>query len=221
MKHTPSIVDRSVFSRICLSLALACGCIGLAGGCKSPQTAESAAMASAVAQAQADAGETLVLREGDTIRINFPAAPNLSSVQPIRRDGRITLPLVGELQAAGFTPTQLEKRLLEAYGTQLQTKEVSVSIESSAFPIYVTGSVLRPGKIMSDRPITALEAIMEAGGFDYTKANLKKVRVIRYEGGRQVSHSLNMKATLDGTDPNPFKLKPSDILYVPERFTWF
>lgn len=195
----------------------------LATGCKSTQTAESAAMAAAVAQSQADAaaGESLVLREGDTIRINFPAAPNLNVVQAIRRDGRITLPLVGEVQASGLTPTELEKRLLEAYGPQLQTKEVTVSLESSAFPVYVTGAVLRPGKVISDRPINALEAVMEAGGFDYNRANMKKVRVIRYESGRQESYVLDMKAILNGLNPDPFKLKPSDILYVPERFVWF
>src|SRR5262249_29795347 len=97
--------------------------------------------------------ESLVLREGDTIRILFPGAPNLNVVQPIRRDGKISLSLVGEVQAAGKTPKVLEKELVELYGPQLQDKEVTVSLESSVFPVYITGAVLRPGTILSDRPL--------------------------------------------------------------------
>jgi polysaccharide export outer membrane protein len=107
------------------------------------------------------------------------------------------------------------------YGPQLQTKEVTVAVESSAFPIYVTGAVLRPGKILSDRPLTALQAIMEAGGFDYNKANLKKVAVIRHETGRTDHYTLNMKGVLNGEQSETFNLKPADIIYVPERFSWF
>jgi polysaccharide export outer membrane protein len=115
----------------------------------------------------------------------------------------------------------MEKQLILLYGPQLQTKEVSVSVISSAFPVYVTGAVLRPGKILSDRPLTALEAIMEAGGFDYTKANLKAVRVIRFHDGRTDHYLLNLKRVLNGQQSEQFNLKPSDILFVPEKFSFF
>lgn len=163
----------------------------------------------------------LVLHEGDSVRISFPGAPNLNTVAQIRRDGRITLPSIGEFQAAGLTPGGMEKELIRLYGPQLQTKEVTVAVESSAFPVYVTGAVLRPGKIMSDRPMTVLEAIMEAGGFDYTKANLKAVRVIRNENGRTEHYTLNLKRVLQGNETEQPNLKPSDIIFVPERFSWF
>jgi polysaccharide biosynthesis/export protein len=165
--------------------------------------------------------DVIVLHEGDTVRISFPGAPTLNTVQQIRRDGRVTLPLIGEFKAAGLTPPDMERELIKQYGPQLQTKEVTVSVDSSAFPIYVTGSVLRPGKILSDRPLTALEAIMEAGGFDYTKANLKKIRVIRTENGQTQHFILNLKNVLQGEQTDKFKLKPADIIYVPERFSWF
>lgn len=165
--------------------------------------------------------DEIVLHEGDAVRVTFPGAPNLNSVQTIRRDGRITLQLVGEFQAAGLTPTAMEKELLKLYGPQLQVKEVNVAVDSSAFPIYITGAVLRPGKIMSDRPITALEAIMEAGGFDYTKANLKSVTVLRRENGRSEHFTLNLKRALAGGDDESFNMRPSDIIYVPEKFSWF
>jgi len=81
--------------------------------------------------------------------------------------------------------------------------------------------VLRPGKILSDRPITVLEAIMEAGGFDYSKANLKSVRIVRHEGNEVRNFKVNLKLPLEGKRSEPFYLKPSDIVFVPERFTWF
>ena len=163
----------------------------------------------------------IVLREGDTVRITFPGAPNLNTVQQVRRDGQITLPTGGELKAVGRKPTELEADLLKVYGPQLQFKEVVVALESSAFPVFVTGAVLRPGRIMSDRPITALEAIMEAGGFDYTKANLKAVVIVRHEEGQVKNFKLNLKLPLEGKQSEPFYLKPSDIVYVKERFSFF
>ena len=166
--------------------------------------------------------EVITLREGDTIRITFTGAPTLNTVQRIRQDGRITLPEnKGEFKAAGFTPPALEKELLKVYAPELQTKEVTVAVDASDLPIYVTGAVLRPGKISSDRPLTAVEAIMEAGGPDFTKANLKKVRVIRTENGQTEHHVLNLKDVMKGTANDQFKLKPADIIYVPERFSWF
>lgn len=165
--------------------------------------------------------ESMTLNEGDTLAISFPGAPNLNTTQKIRRDGRITLPVVGEFSAAGLTPSDMEKQLLKLYEKELVQKEVSVTVESSVFPVFVTGAVLRPGKVISDRPLTALEAVMEAGGFDYAKANLKAVTVIRHENGQSSHHKLDMKKVLKGGQSEPFKLKPSDIIYVPERFTWF
>jgi polysaccharide export outer membrane protein len=162
-----------------------------------------------------------VLHEGDSVRVSFPGAPNLNTVQQIRRDGIIALPLIGEFKAAGLTPADMEKELVKQYGSQLQTKEVNVAVESSAFFVYVTGAVLRPGRVISDRPMTALEAIMEAGGFDYNKANLKKVVVIRHENGNTQHQLLNLKKVLHGEKDEPFSLKRSDIIYVPERFAWF
>lgn len=161
------------------------------------------------------------LREGDIIKISFPGAPNLDTTQQIRRDGKITLSLGGEVLALGRTPAELEKELLKLYDAQLAVKQVVVSVTSSTFPVFVTGAVLRPGKFMADRPITALEAIMEAGGFDYAKAKLEKVTVLRQAEGQVVSYRLNFKEILKSPKSDPFYLKPSDTVYVPEKFNWF
>lgn len=167
--------------------------------------------------------ESIVLREGDVLRVSFPGTPSLdaqSQPQPIRRDGYITLPMINQVKAAGMTPAELEKDLAKRYSKELASAAVSVTVVSSSYAVYVTGAVLRPGKITSDHPISALEAIMEAGGFDYTRANLKAVRVVRNEGGQAMNYTLNLKSALRG-EGTSFYLKPSDIVYVPERFNWF
>ena len=168
-----------------------------------------------------NATEIITLREGDVLKISFPGSANLNTTQPIRRDGMISMPLVGEVKAVGKTPAELEKNLIDLYSTQLVSKEVAVEVQNSSFPVYVNGSVLHPGKIMSDHPITALEAVMEAGGFDYTKANLKKVQVIRRETVGTRVYVLNLKQVMEGEGGESFYLKPYDIVTVPEKFTWF
>lgn len=165
--------------------------------------------------------QIVLLREGDVLRISFSGSPSLDTTQQIRRDGKITLPLVGEVQAAGTTTEALQQNLIKLYAPQLSSTIITVTVASSTFPVFVTGSVIRPGKIVSDHPITALDAIMEAGGFDYTRANLKAVRVIRHEGDRVQNYTLNLKLVLAGKADKQFFLQPSDIVFVPERFAWF
>ena len=189
-------------------------------GCETPSTAapaeQSRSQPAAIAQP-----EVLIVREGDTLKISFPGAPNLDTTQQVRRDGRITLSMIGEVVAAGLTPRGLEQELLKLYASQLLSKEVTVTVVSSSIPVFGTGAVIRPGKVVSDNPISALEAVMEAGGFDRTKADMKAVVVIRQEGGQTRRYTLNLKSVLEGTQTEPFYLKPSDIVYVPEKFSWF
>ena len=189
-------------------------------GCQSPQQHRSASPA-AVSESNAAPDNSITLREGDTLRVTFPNATKLDSVQQIRRDGKIVMPLFGELKVSGLTPAEVEKEILKQFGAQLVSKEVTVTLESSQFPAFVNGAVLHPGKITSNRPITALEAVMEAGGFDYAKANLKAVKVIRNEGAEVKTFVLDFRGVLKGEKSEPFYVKPSDIIYVPERFTLF
>jgi len=162
--------------------------------------------------------EMIILREGDELKITFPGNPNLDSTQQIRRDGKIVMPLVGETQAAGMTPDALRQSLVKLYATQISSQEINVFVQSSSFPVFVSGAVVHPGKILSDHPITALEAVMEAGGFDFSTANTKDVKVIRNENGKMKNYHVNLQKILDGKEETPFYLKPQDIIYVPERF---
>ncbi|MCX8091625.1 MAG: polysaccharide biosynthesis/export family protein [Verrucomicrobiae bacterium] len=197
-------------------IALGVAVLALAG-CQATHPGLQQAMQQAAARPEA-----VPLREGDVLRVSFPGSPNLDTQpQPIRRDGNISLPLIGEVKAAGLTPAELEKTLVEKYAPQLVIKEVRVNVVSSSFSVYVSGAVLRPGKITADRPLTALEAIMEAGGPDPTRANLKNVTIIRHDDGKTQNYTINLRNVLKGYSAEPFYLKPSDIVYVPERFTWF
>jgi len=194
------------------------GLAGLLGilGCSTPDFQESAVGSAA------EKAEPILIREGDMLRITFPGAPNLNTLPlMVRRDGKITLPLVGEVTAAGKTALGFQQELTNLFSSQLVMKDVNVNIESAVFTVYVTGAVLRPGKVDTIRPITALEAIMEAGGFDYSKANLKEVTVTRTTQGHVDHYKLNLKRVLDGKDSQTFYLKPADIVFVPERLTWF
>jgi polysaccharide biosynthesis/export protein len=201
---------RPLFAAVPLLLGLSLA------GCATPSKFDEFAEAKRIAHPEA-----IQLREGDVIRLTFPGAPNLNANQQIRRDGKVSLEQVGEVVVAGMTPREAEKELTRLYTGKLLNPEVTVSVVTSSFPVFVTGAVLRPGRVNSERRITALEAIMEAGGFDYSKANLRKVRVIRNNNDRVDHFTLNLKRTLEGQDTEAFFLKPSDIVYVPERFSWF
>jgi len=162
------------------------------------------------------------LSAGDVIKISFPGTPSMKEeTQQIRRDGKINLTIIGEVKATDKTPAQLESELVQAYASQLTSKEIKVTVVSSSFAVYVGGAVMKPGKIMPERALTVLDAIMEAGGFDETKANKKTVRVIRQEGGQVKNYYVNMKEVLEGAQTEPFYLKAHDVVYVPEKISWF
>ena len=85
-----------------------------------------------------------IVGPGDVLKITFPGAATLNTSQAVRRDGKIALPFVGELAVVGLTPAEVEKAILKLYDAQLVTKEVSVAVETSSFPIFVTGAAVRP-----------------------------------------------------------------------------
>ena len=156
---------------------------------------------------------------GDVVKVSFAGSPEFDHAQKIRADGRISLPLIGEIVADGKAPGVLQDELASRYKTQLQNNNVVVTLETTSAQAYVSGAVLKPGKIVIDRPMTAFEAIMEAGGFEPDFANTRKVVVLRNENGRQSSHILNLSPALKGKPYPPFYIKSRDIIYVPQ--SWF
>lgn len=153
------------------------------------------------------------LSAGDVIQVSYPGAPELNTTQRISATGRVSLPKVGDVSAAGKSVASLQSQLTGMYASQLQNPTVLVAVETAAAGVYVSGEVTRPGKIPLDRPMTAFEAVMEAGGF--TKfADRKRVVVVRTAGGKHQSYSLNLESTLDAMDHSAFYLRPYDTVYV-------
>ena len=166
---------------------------------------------------------TMVLMPGDEIEISFLGAPDLGITQCIRRDGRISLRLVGEMMAAGKTPAEVRAELIDLYGSQIQFKEVTVKVLTSP-PVFVLGAVLRPGsvdmpgRVDMSRPLSALDAIAAVGGFDEATAEVRSVIIIRKEQGRYRGFTLDFSPILHGRSDQTFYLQPYDIVYVPRTF---
>ena len=207
--NQPSTAPVSRRSALRAPLALALSLLLPLTGCQSTTTPP----------APSPANEAL--RAGDVVRIAFPRSPALDLTQQIRRDGKINLYLVGEVNAAGLTPAELETRLVASYASEIVSHEVRVTVVSSAFSVFVTGAVLRPGRLNAERTLTAFDAIMEAGGFDLARADTRAVRIIRQNEGRAITFTFDARAVLEGRAGEPFPLQPFDTIFVPERFTWF
>ncbi len=162
------------------------------------------------------------VQPGDMVRIVFPGAPTMNSGVQVQSDGTISLPLGGSLVVRGKLPTDIEKDILKTYGDQLVVKEVSVSLESAGFPVFVSGAVLRQGRVQCRQSMTVLEAVVEAGGFAEGRADLKNVKVVRQQPDKTTrTFILNLQKSLRGEAAEPFFLRPSDVVYVPERFAFY
>ena len=153
------------------------------------------------------------LAPGDVINVIFSGAPELSTKQKIQPNGKVSLPTLGDVSAAGKTIGGLQQQLSTLYQPHLQDSTVVVSLSGTAAGVYVSGEVLRPGKIPLERPMTALEAVMEAGGF--TKlANPKQVFILRNQEGKSRRYVLDMNETLGGSESIPFYVRAFDVVYV-------
>jgi polysaccharide export outer membrane protein len=154
------------------------------------------------------------LVSGDVIRLVFPGAPELNQSQKIRADGKINLPLVGEVDAAGMTIGSLQSELALRYKPQLQSTTVVVTLESSVTQVVVSGAVSHPAKLSFERPTTVFQAIMEAGGVS-EYGSLKRVHLIRIANGEQRTQILDLRPTVSGLTTRPFYVRDGDVIYIP------
>jgi protein involved in polysaccharide export with SLBB domain len=164
---------------------------------------------------QAEVPRHVILASGDVVKLTFSAAPELNQSQKVRADGKLSLPLVGEVDVAGKTVGQLQSELIQLYKPQLKTPEVTVSLETSLTTVVVSGAVNKPGKIAFERPTTVFQAIMEAGG-PSAFGTLKHVRLVRTVSGVQKSQVMNVHETLIGHGTKPFYVRDGDVIYVPQ-----
>ena len=164
---------------------------------------------------QAEVPQHVILASGDVVKLTFSAAPELNQAQKIRVDGKLSLPLVGEVDAAGKTVGQLQGELVQLYKSQLKTPEVTVSLEGSVTTVTVSGAVAKPARITFERPTTIFQAIMEAGG-PSPYGNLGHVRLVRTVNGVTKSQVFDLHRMLKGEETKPFYVRDGDIIFVPQ-----
>ena len=129
--------------------------------------------------ASVPSGDEYIIGPQDVVAINVWREPELSRAVPVRPDGKISLPLVGEVKANGLTPRMLQTRIAKELELYLNKPEVSVSVlEANSHKFNIVGEVLRPGSYPLAKPTTVLDAIATAGGFREF-AKVKKIYVLR------------------------------------------
>jgi len=153
------------------------------------------------------------LSPGDTIKLTFAATPDLNQSQKIRADGKVNLPLIGEVTASGKTLPDFQNELVRLYKPQLRNSEVVVTLESGIVQVVVSGSVVRPQTLQFDRPTTVFQAIMAAGGAN-EYGTLKKVRLIRTINGEQQNQVLNLSPSLKRETSQAIYVKDGDVIFV-------
>jgi polysaccharide export outer membrane protein len=184
-----------------------------------PAAVKPATLEQANAISTRSAGGEYRLQPGDELDIRFYYNPELSTSVLIRPDGRISLPLANEIQAAGLTPAALQQRLRTAYEPELRRPELTVIVRSfNSQKVFVGGEVASPGVVQALGPLTVLQSVTQAGGFKET-ARLNEVLVIRRDPTAQdpIVIPVDISAVVDGSQTNQdIALMPFDVVYVPK-----
>jgi polysaccharide biosynthesis/export protein len=160
---------------------------------------------------------SFIIGNDDLLAINVWKEPELTRSIPVRLDGRISLPLVGEVQAAGRTPLQLEQDIAAKLKSYIDQPEVTVMIEKiNSQKFNVLGQVMNPGSYSLTLATTVLDGIAAAGGFrDFAKQ--KDIYVLRQDsGGGQSRIAFNYKEIIKGKHlEQNIRLEPRDTIVVP------
>ena len=157
-----------------------------------------------------------VIGTDDVLSIVYWKDKDMSADAKVRPDGRIALPLINEVQAAGLTPEQLHKKLTEESKKYMEDANITVVVrEINSRRAFITGEVYKPGPYPLTSPTTVLQLISLAGGLrEY--ADAKKIVIMRSENGRQISLPFNYKDVAAGKKlEQNIELKPGDTVVVP------
>lgn len=152
----------------------------------------------------------------DSLSINVWKEAELSHAVQVRPDGKISLPLLNDLQAAGLSPQQLAASITEKLRKFISEPQVTVIVTSIlSRRIYIMGEVAKPGAVALLHGMTVLQALSGSGAFSQF-ADTRKIYILRNENGKQVKYSFNYKEVIKGrhTEQN-IELKPGDTIVVP------
>lgn len=152
----------------------------------------------------------------DVLRIDVWKEDQLTRTVPVRPDGKITLPLLNDVQAAGLTPMELADTIRDLLKKYITSPQVSVTVsEINSRRVYVTGEVARAGAYPLLPGMTVLQALSSGGGFTQF-ARTKNIYILRTENGKQVKYPFNYKEAISGKKPEQnILLQPGDVIVVP------
>lgn len=152
----------------------------------------------------------------DVLSIVFWRDKELTAEVTVRPDGKISLPLLNDIQASGLTPGQLRDRIVEESKKYVEDPNVTVVVKDiKSRKVFIAGEVRKPGPYLLTASTTVLQMISIAGGLaDYAKPD--KISVVRVENGKPVSFKFNYKEVSEGKKLNQnIELKPGDTIIVP------
>jgi polysaccharide export outer membrane protein len=153
------------------------------------------------------------LSPGDVIKLSFAEESDLDETQKVRRDGKISLPYLGEVTAAGRRVIDLQHELTRRYDEYLDNPEVLVTLENGSATVIVSGFAVYPGKVTFDRPTTVYQAIMQAGGVsDY--GSLSNIHLTRIINGEQRTETINLRPSIRGKPIQPKYVQDGDVIYI-------
>jgi polysaccharide export outer membrane protein len=157
------------------------------------------------------------IRVGDKLSVRFYKTPELNIEDvPVRPDGKISLDLIGDIEAAGLTTDELSDHLVQAYSRELEEPRIAVIERSFGGQVFVGGEVNKPATLNFTDGLTALQAVQGAGGFT-VEASLENVVLVRRAGDHYEGYRLFLKQALSGQDyTQDVALQPNDVVYVPK-----
>jgi polysaccharide export outer membrane protein len=159
--------------------------------------------------------DSYVIGESDVVMVTVFKEPTLSSSLLVRSDGMISLPLLGDVKAAGKTPLQLADEVTAKLKKFIQDPNVTIILnQMNSKKVYLIGEVGRTGPMELTPGMTLLQAIATAGGIS-EYANAKKMYILRTEDGKQKKIPLQYKQALRGDSSLNLTLNPGDTIVVP------
>lgn len=151
----------------------------------------------------------------DVLHISVWKEPDMSETLPVRPDGKISMPLLNDIQAAGLTPLELRDSITEKLKKYIADPRVTIVVTGmNSRRIFITGEVIHTGSVTLLPHMTMLQALAGAGFNQF--ANLKAIYLLRTENGKQVKIPFNYKEVVKGSHPEQnIELRPGDTIVVP------
>jgi len=206
---------RRIFSMIVLTCFIVSGAQGKNDG-RAKQSKGAKAQVSVAPDQNAGSDPAYKIGAQDVLKIDVWREEQFTRTVPVRPDGKITLPLLHDVQATGLTPMELANVIRDELKNYVNEPQVSVSVtEINSRRIYVTGEVVRPGAYPLLPQMTALQALSSSGGFTQF-ARIKNIHILRVVNGQKATISFNYKEAVNGKNPGKdIELQTGDVIVVP------